>query len=1394
MNRRLETRQPIALLALVHPKQGRAWMCSIRDFCRGGMLLSSDPGQPTLGHAGAVARRDDVVTVHFSVPTGAVQRHFRITAQIARVLEGGMGIGVYVADGVDRAALAALTRFAGAPESSDDVEPVVAGDARDVRITDEHTAKVRAQLRHMLERAVPRIARAFLERADRDLLVRARDAGSTSLQNALFQSMTTLEHHRREIEERLQQAVLKQIDHVEDAASVIDRRRRKSFAGQAQKLALVDTLRFEEWLAVAEVISKAEARSQQALTDIRLRMGLLARAWGHKEVNPVSPSVLISALDDTLDTLDLHQGTRNVLYRSMQESVLPLLRSLYASIDDWLAACGFFPPIEDLEPRPEPKPKRDSAATVPAAEPAQTPAGGAPAPAGADSTGSFTAAGKNTGAFNAAGNNTGAFNATGNSRGAVNPAVTMVQVPGLGPGFAPGPVPGGSASAQRADGTSAVAGTAGGFGALPGRSPLNAAASGHGVPGETGPAPWGAGAYQAVRELLDLGRRAQVARGAAAPLEAPTADGAEFNTLEIVAGLSDLQRRGVVASSPLRTQLVDQLRRRSGEPERGLSAADIDRFQVVENLVASIQQDDLVTEGVKHWVKRLEVTLGKLAAQQPEFLNSSPHSPHAAIEVLNQLAKLGNTADEGEGIDREVGRRVDDLMNKLIHDFDSEPEVFDEVLKHLHPLVERQSRAYRGNFERTVRQSEGQQKLTSARRAVLEALEPRVADREVPQLMLQLLTPGWRNLMVHSYLRHGPSSREWRDNVDVVDRIGDALTGARPASASESRQLIEAVRLGLEGISFDPLKRDPLLQSLAAALTGKAPAALPRTLVERADAARVLELEGVMPEPDPEPVVDEPEAAAHWQRALAQARKLQVGDWMAYTEQSGRPRILTLAFIGEASSSFVLVNRKGIKVKEFSLREMTDAISHGVVASLDEFDLPLTERATHRMLQNMHNQISYLAAHDELTGLINRREFERKLEKLITSARTSDFHHVLLYIDLDQFKVINNTSGHAAGDDLLKALAGRLKHSLRGTRHTLARLGGDEFGILLDRTSEDEGRRIAERELETIRQLRFEVDGRLFTTAASIGLVEIDSESISVTTVLQLADAACFAAKDAGRNRVHVYQRTDAKMQARRGAMEWAVQIDKATAENRLILNCQRIQPIGAGGSELDVHYEVLLTMLDEQGNTVAPAEFIAAAETYNRMTQVDRWVVRNTLLWMSEHRQEMDRIGGLSINVSGHSINDESFTDFILRQFSLSRVPTGKVCFEVTETAAIANLTSAINFMNKMKLIGCKFSLDDFGTGLSSYSYLRNLPVDYIKIDGVFVHDLPNSPADYAVVKSINEIAHFMGKKTVAEYVENQEILAQLAEIGVDFAQGYGIERPRPLAEFARPSPAVAH
>ena len=367
-------------------------------------------------------------------------------------------------------------------------------------------------------------------------------------------------------------------------------------------------------------------------------------------------------------------------------------------------------------------------------------------------------------------------------------------------------------------------------------------------------------------------------------------------------------------------------------------------------------------------------------------------------------------------------------------------------------------------------------------------------------------------------------------------------------------------------------------------------------------------------------------------------------------------------------------------------------------------------------------------------------------------------------------------------------MADTLSKNLEDKNAHVARLGGDEFGVLVKEVQTSEARDLAEDLLKAIRELRFDWDGRMYTMSASMGLVFLDQTTENVDNAMQFADEACYTAKDARRNRVQEYELGDTAMMRRHGVMEWVAELDKALDEDRLILNCQRIAPIDTGDKTSnpgDGHYEILLTMIDELVDLVPPTEFINAAETYNRMTIIDRWVIERVLAWMAEHRSELDSFGGFSINVSGHSVNDSTFPDFVLEQFANSQAPTGKVCFEITETAAIANLGNAVDFMNRMRIIGCQFSLDDFGTGLSSYSYLRNLPVDYVKIDGVFVKDIANNPGDYAVVRSINEIGHYMGKKTIAEYVESDEVLESLKEIGVDYAQGFRIEKPMPLAEF---------
>ena len=423
-------------------------------------------------------------------------------------------------------------------------------------------------------------------------------------------------------------------------------------------------------------------------------------------------------------------------------------------------------------------------------------------------------------------------------------------------------------------------------------------------------------------------------------------------------------------------------------------------------------------------------------------------------------------------------------------------------------------------------------------------------------------------------------------------------------------------------------------------------------------------------------------------------------------------------------------------------------------------------------------ELEYQASHDNLTSLYNRDVFERRLSALLSSDLTNR-QHALCYLDLDQFKVINDACGHLAGDALLHQLGAILRTRLR-SEDTLARLGGDEFGILIEDCTIDQAYQLTEQIRRLIQDFRFVWEQRRYSIGVSVGLIPINQNSGTLKEVLSAADMACYAAKDAGRNRIRVYHPNDQELAFRRREMDWVGKINHALEENRFQLY---IQPIKAlQGAQEGGHYEVLVRMIGKDGAVIAPGAFLPAAERYNLSTQIDQWVVKTTLDWLLANPMELKSLAFCSINLSGLSLNNSAFSQYLLDQLKRASSVCTKICFEITETAAISNLASAIKFIEAVKSIGCLFALDDFGSGLSSFNYLKNLPVDFLKIDGSFVVDITTDPIDYEMVRSINEIGHVMGKKTIAEFVENKQTLSALKRLGVDYAQGYYIGKPIPL------------
>ncbi|NYZ64170.1 EAL domain-containing protein [Luteimonas deserti] len=426
--------------------------------------------------------------------------------------------------------------------------------------------------------------------------------------------------------------------------------------------------------------------------------------------------------------------------------------------------------------------------------------------------------------------------------------------------------------------------------------------------------------------------------------------------------------------------------------------------------------------------------------------------------------------------------------------------------------------------------------------------------------------------------------------------------------------------------------------------------------------------------------------------------------------------------------------------------------------------------------RRMAAELSYQARHDPLTGLVNRIEFDRRLRAALRGASKRGAPYSLLYLDLDQFKVVNDTCGHTAGDELLRQVSTMLRTVLRKD-DVLARLGGDEFGVLLENSAPEVSRATADALRRAASDLSFGWQGKRFPVAVSIGQVDFNDASMTPIELLSTADAACYVAKDQGRNRVHTYRPQDEAMARRYGEMEWIGRLNRALEDDRLQLHAQPIYSLHDGSV---LHCEVLLRLRDIDGALVMPMAFIPAAERYGLMPTLDRWVIRTVLARLARPDEPGDRV--YAINLSGASLADETMGAYVRDVFTSTGVDPARICFEVTETAAVGNLAQASALMADLKTMGCAFALDDFGSGMSSFAYLKHLPIDFLKIDGGFVRDLLIDPIDQAMVEAINHIGHVMGLRTIAEFAEDDGIVTRLREIGVDYAQGYALARPAPL------------
>lgn len=867
---------------------------------------------------------------------------------------------------------------------------------------------------------------------------------------------------------------------------------------------------------------------------------------------------------------------------------------------------------------------------------------------------------------------------------------------------------------------------------------------------------------------------------------APRADGAgaaapRHSLEDLLESLGGLPEREVADTRSLAQLIEDRFATASAVAP---FSAPEQRFAIdlTDTIFGQIFDDRRVALELQQQLGKLRIPLLKTMLRDPGFMDDRKHPVR---QLVNQFVRLG--AQEGLGV-RGLRKTLDEHLQRISQDYDRNPAVVTEVLTHLDELVEMQSQAFLRNLQRVQETRQGQDKLQRARWRVARELRAVTGARRVPAIFKRLIEENWRNLLVLMLLKHGDESAQWQSYAAVPGQLMTLLRSFKRSKkdtgsgdfVARLEALMEPLALGLAEGGEDPVEsrrqaaqiRDLLLRQLDTATTEAllAPDHIDPELLDTGDSSPV----GVGE-------VDRSEAArAIW---LRKVRRMESGEGVILSPGTAVEERLILAWRAEDASSLVFVNERGLEAHRYRCEElMTELVEKRAIVVPGEV-MPAVDRGVLAMIQKVYQELADEAARDERTGMYNRRKFESLLERALVQAREENEAQVLCYLCLDQFEMLKSSYGPDAGDRLLRVVAETLNSFAEGERVTPGFLGGNEFGVLLSGCGVDAAMPQLERYRDAIAHASFPWNGEVISVSGNWALVEINERGQSVNSLLKAAYDTCSVAKGAGRNRVYIYAEADAEISRRKSVLDWTSRIGRSLERNDFRLRVQKIAPLRS--EDRHEHSEVLLSIVMNGESHPVPAEMIHAAETYGLMTRVDRWVVQESLRWMTENPHLLEQIGGLAVNLSGGSLTDPQFIDFVLEAIVSSGVDMSKLCFEVTETSMIRNLGQAVDFIAEVKRLGCSFALDDFGSGMSSYAYLKNLPVDYLKIDGAFIRDIASSPADYAMVKSINEIGHFLGKKTIAEFAENEEIIRILIEIGVDYAQGYAIEKPYYISEL---------
>ncbi|MCU7933319.1 MAG: DUF1631 family protein [Candidatus Thiodiazotropha sp. (ex Dulcina madagascariensis)] len=845
-----------------------------------------------------------------------------------------------------------------------------------------------------------------------------------------------------------------------------------------------------------------------------------------------------------------------------------------------------------------------------------------------------------------------------------------------------------------------------------------------------------------------------------------------METAQVVESLNTLPLRH---GSSLLNQLEQGLASQT-EPIVNLDPVIRAAISTGEELVAALQQDSLVPDELKGLLNRMEVPIIQEVVQDPTLLENGNHPVRRLLAVTEALTPYLNAPAEASKI------RDRSATSQLLEAVDSGKLVsVGQVTKALEALQGEQLERFHRNRRIAVSRCEKEQLHLQAERSVMDYLRKQLSGKSVSIALDRLFRYGWINLLVQTRLLQGEESPAWKAYLRVIEILLKLFHGkqaVREMPGNRVHDLISIIRKGFREYPVHPQGSKRFAVELQRALLkGGAAEAFyfeQRVVIDEAYLGQFHSTDNKSSTP-PAQAGDEPPS-------LQRIRALKIDEWLVAVSDDRPSRMFNLAWKSPQSSRYLLVDGNGFKALDGAAGELAEGFASQGYAVLKNHVQPIVDRAIDRVLDKSYNEIKDESALDLLTGLMNRRCFERHLRELLADVGRNRTEHVLILLDLDQFQVVNDLCGFEGGDKLLQTVSSILLSYLSESG-MVARIGDDEFAVLIRHANLEEGYQLAESQRHAIEEYRYTWNDRLIPVSASLGVVQIDEQSSS-DELLQAALSACHLAKEGGRNCTRVYVASDTAYQDHKEMVQAIPTIQEALANDRMVLYVQPIVPLRSEEG-LTPHYEILLRIMDDEGELQTPQSFIRTAEHYDLMRAVDRWVVERFFNALIPYGEALARQVSFSVNLSTKSMADGEFKRFLKKKIADSPVQPQQLGFEITETALARDIGETASFMQEVREMGCSCYLDDFGSGYASFSYLKDFPVNFVKIDGVFVREMMQKQADLAMVISIMEIAHFMGKRVIAEYVSDASIGQALRDMGVDYAQGYHFGRPRPFADL---------